>query len=913
MTNKKTTKQQLVASIVLLFMCFSMLLGTTFAWFTDSVTSSGNIIKTGTLDVEMYYADGTKAVPTDDDAWTSADGVAIYKADQLWEPGYTDAKHIKIKNKGTLALKYQVAILPTGEVSDLAEVIDVYLYDGATQIADRDLDETKNVGTLADVIKTGIAKGDLDATAAYTMTIVLKMQETAGNEYQDKSIGDDFTIQLLATQYTAENDSFDDQYDVNAPFSLWNGVVPTEMPATLVVDGVTQTIHVKDAAAFAYLSTLSAKWVELYTDGNGREWTNYANGAGADYYYSDKWTVCLDADIDLGNYVIAPVDIKLGESTGASAFNGNGHTIRNINTTTGLFADKARTSFSNLTLENVKATNGALIGSSDHNISNVTVKNAKISGADYVGGLVGYAYGAVNGCQVIDSSVVATGKEAGGLAGYVVTSREEATVASNVVRNVSVYAGNRAAGLVAQVNVKVKVYNNTVDTVTVGAEDTSTYQPNAVVSNALDAANVYDNTAVNANVLGTINIVDKPADLKDAVNNAQSGDTLVLGDGEYTLPTLANKEGVTIDGADGAVIGGESASTGFGSNFGKNTTIKNVDFSGASNGVRYSYANGGTTTFENCTFAGDSTYGFHIDESKGATFIFNNCTFSGFNAFAGDLVKVVFNNCTFLHNGNYGHTNIWSVAEFNNCTFGDKASVGQGNGSGAKLYFNGVEESYHHEYVGSAESLFAFAESVNVGNDAWNGQAVIIVADIDLENALWTPIGQTGATQFKGTFDGHGYTIKNLNVDASKQTGANYSSGLFGWLNNATVKNLTVENATVAGNHNVGVIAGYMETAGCTISNCHVVNATVIAKHANDDACGDKVGVIVGHAGNAGVVVENCSAKDSTVVAGRDAGQIAGAAKAANVTGCTAENVTVTAGGDCTGANVNNTVIGREL
>ena len=147
----------------------------------------------------------------------------------------------------------------------------------------------------------------------------------------------------------------------------------------------------------------------------------------------------------------------------------------------------------------------------------------------------------------------------------------------------------------------------------------------------------------------------------------------------------------------------------------------------------------------------------------------------------------------------------------------------------------------------------------------------------------------------------------------TSQTGEYFSTGLFGWLNNATVKNLTVENATVKGNHNVGVIAGYMETSGCTISNCHVVGATVVANHANNDACGDKVGVIVGHAGNAGVKVENCTAKDSTVTAGRDAGQIAGAALTANVTGCSATNVTVTANGQCTGDNVNEAVIGRVL
>ena len=183
----------------------------------------------------------------------------------------------------------------------------------------------------------------------------------------------------------------------------------------------------------------------------------------------------------------------------------------------------------------------------------------------------------------------------------------------------------------------------------------------------------------------------------------------------------------------------------------------------------------------------------------------------------------------------------------------------------------------------------------------------------DAYYANWTPIGQTGATQFQGTFDGHGYTIKNLNINTSTQTGANYSTGLFGWINNATIKNLTVDTATVKGNHNVGVIAGYMETAGCTISNCHVINATVVANHANDDACGDKVGVIVGHAGNAGVKVENCSAKDSTVTAGRDAGQIVGAALTQNIVGCVAENVAVTAKGDCTGANIRNEIIGRVL
>ena len=224
MTNTKNTKRALLSSVLALLLCFTMLLGTTFAWFTDSVTSANNIIKSGTLNVEMYYADGSKAVPVDGSTyWKNAQGATIYTAEQLWEPGYTDAKHIKIANEGTLALKYQLAIIPTGEVSKLAEVIDVYLYqaDGvlanATQVATRDnIDTTMHVGTLADLISKGIVRGNLEADTAYTTTIVLKMRESAGNEYKDLSIGDGFTIQLLATQYTAENDSFDNTYDGNA-------------------------------------------------------------------------------------------------------------------------------------------------------------------------------------------------------------------------------------------------------------------------------------------------------------------------------------------------------------------------------------------------------------------------------------------------------------------------------------------------------------------------------------------------------------------------------------------------------------------------------------------------------------------------------------------------------------------------
>ena len=228
MTKIKSTKRALLSSVVALLVCFTMLLGTTFAWFTDSVTSAGNIIQTGTLDVEMHWADG-KTDPANT-TWTDASTGAIFNNDK-WEPGYVEVRHIKISNVGTLALKYQLHIYANGDVSDLTDVIDVYFVDPAIQVADRTaLDNIEPVGTLTEVLAgmPGNASGDLQAEEVDTITLALKMRENAGNEYQDKEIGSDFVIQLLATQLTSEADSFDDQYDANAEF------LPVNESATII-------------------------------------------------------------------------------------------------------------------------------------------------------------------------------------------------------------------------------------------------------------------------------------------------------------------------------------------------------------------------------------------------------------------------------------------------------------------------------------------------------------------------------------------------------------------------------------------------------------------------------------------------------------------------------------------------------
>lgn len=227
MTNFVTTKRALLTSVLSLVLCFAMLLGTTFAWFTDTVTSSGNVIQTGNLKVKMEWEEGNVALDVAD--WKDASAGPIFN-NKTWEPGRIEAKHIKITNVGTLALKYELNIVPHGTVSELADVIDVYYFADATQLDRSTTTGGNRLGTLAELLDNNVdndnhisklINGRLDENGDYDdFTIALKMQETAGNEYQGLSIGSSFSIQLLATQATYEDDSFDNTYDADATYPV---------------------------------------------------------------------------------------------------------------------------------------------------------------------------------------------------------------------------------------------------------------------------------------------------------------------------------------------------------------------------------------------------------------------------------------------------------------------------------------------------------------------------------------------------------------------------------------------------------------------------------------------------------------------------------------------------------------------
>ena len=207
MNESTKTKKALRGSLFALFLCIVLLIGTTFAWFTDTASTGVNKIQSGRLDVDLQIKEGDK--------WVSAEGKTLdfVKAAGheneaiLWEPGCTyELPELRVVNKGNLALKYKIQITGIQGDEELNKVIDwTYSVSGEAVAS---LDTERHLAA-----KTG------EDDVFDTLKIKGHMQESAGNEYQDKAI-DGVSITVVATQDTVENDSFNHEYDKNAAYPV---------------------------------------------------------------------------------------------------------------------------------------------------------------------------------------------------------------------------------------------------------------------------------------------------------------------------------------------------------------------------------------------------------------------------------------------------------------------------------------------------------------------------------------------------------------------------------------------------------------------------------------------------------------------------------------------------------------------
>ena len=234
MTNKKTSRRALLTSVMALVLCMVMLVGTTFAWFTDSVTSGVNTIQSGNLDVELWYS---KDLTT----WEQVTSTTkLFTENALWEPGFTDIVYLKAVNAGSLALKYSVGVAHNyyqssgtnveGKRFFLGDYLKVGGVETETVFANREAAQAAIAGVERDFnegfyLNDGETKVLEPGQESKPLAMVIYMPTTVGNEANHKTgtrapaiawVG----VELYATQAEVESDSFDSTYDKDSATNL---------------------------------------------------------------------------------------------------------------------------------------------------------------------------------------------------------------------------------------------------------------------------------------------------------------------------------------------------------------------------------------------------------------------------------------------------------------------------------------------------------------------------------------------------------------------------------------------------------------------------------------------------------------------------------------------------------------------
>lgn len=196
----KNSKRALISSALAIVLCVAMLIGTTFAWFTDTASTGVNKIVAGNLDIELQMKDN-------DGNWVNAEGKALpflvegkipaEGTQILWEPGCTYyVPEVRVFNKGKLAVKFEYIPEALGVTGKLAEVLELVLPETDGNIE-------------PEILKPGEASPE--------WSFGYHMSESAGNEYQNAT-ATGICVTVVATQASYESDSIDNTYDEGAEY-----------------------------------------------------------------------------------------------------------------------------------------------------------------------------------------------------------------------------------------------------------------------------------------------------------------------------------------------------------------------------------------------------------------------------------------------------------------------------------------------------------------------------------------------------------------------------------------------------------------------------------------------------------------------------------------------------------------------
>lgn len=447
MTNKKNTKKALLLSASSLLVCLAMLIGTTFAWFTDTASTGINKIQSGKLDVVLEVATefGEDGLPT---AWEEVTEerklfTDVNGNDILWEPGAGAAEWFRVKNNGNLALKYSYRMnyanaTETADGKTLADILKVqnvaYAIENGEQ-GDRvilaDMTGETNADGYAPMMDFEFEEYLLPGEARSVYTCIV-WQPTEDDDAFNVAGGlkIDLGITVLATQYPYEFDSNDNQYDQDAEYAIaWNGTVATQADLEAAIS--TWVYHKDEntgAETLGRLFTISspellAAYAQYINEGNGLR--------------TDK--VVLSEDIDLGNQPWTPIGTA-EHPFQASVFDGQGHTISNLRVNGGA-ENPTDLEATNQGFFGVTYTNGNIV-----EIKNLNIHNADIYAKNSAGAVIGcldtaqsvYWLAGYTGVHdiTLTGKVTIEGGNSGGIAGSPVEHWALQTGFSNIVIDV---------------------------------------------------------------------------------------------------------------------------------------------------------------------------------------------------------------------------------------------------------------------------------------------------------------------------------------------------------------------------------------------------------------------------------------------------------------------------------------------
>lgn len=645
---KKHTKKALFSSVIALILCFAMLAGTTFAWFTDNVTSGVNQIKAGNLDVELYHGkrSPTNKVSDQTKLFTDVNGEEI----DLWEPGVVAYTNMKVVNAGTLALKYDLFINATNENATsegghkLSEVLKVAMIKGGVVGTTREAvlaeAESANAIELSNFKESGTLypkDSTLGSTVSdiYGIIVFWAPNDNATDNLYNMNNGQtttdklplhiDLGVSLLATQVEAESDSFGNDYDASAAVGV---TTAAELEAALAEGG---SIYLGNDIALDKTIVIPAGTTVAL---NLNEKTISAN------HHKNNGAVIKNE----GNLTLIGGTVKSTGDNGGSAVQNNG--TMTINGTTLNGAPNAGGSWPSYTVNNtgtleinnakITSFHGAVASYDDGAV--VTLNNTDID----MSGIPGFTS---HGIYTYDNGVVIV--NGGNIANN--AADQNATGASVINGAVTVNSGNFTG--------RIENYDGTP----VIKGGTFNQDPSRFVVNGYKVVDNGD---------GTYTVTMAEATLEELF---AAGSTVNLPAGDYTMPepnlqgksltVTGTKDTVidltAVDARDQFVTGANIVFDGVTLNFG------NLNYMGLANTASLTYKNctinglqflyGENVTFENCDL--NSNGAEHCVWTYGAKNVsFTDCDFTygdrGINCYSdnditGGLQTVNFTNCTF--------------------------------------------------------------------------------------------------------------------------------------------------------------------------------------------------------------------------------------------------------------------------